>query len=379
MIARGIQAAVSEAISKSKLVLIEGPKRAGKQTLIAQILQEQSQSFSLVDLSQKQVRKSVSENPEQLAEYDAPFLILRQAQFLSNLQDILEMTLTGQLKSTLIVTCSYPPMMDPELREALELEGMLFSLYAPSFSEAAQHFGLTHEVELLEERLIFGNYPKVLSDLEHASKHLSDLIDDVLHTQLGANDRVNKADKLMKMLKILAFQCGEPISYNDIAQRCGVDNETIERYIVLFEKAFLLIRLPSYHNGHRYELKKTHCIYFQDNGIRNALIQNFQEPEYRNDLDALWRNYMISERVKWIRMRGLDKELYFWRTHTRQQMDFIEKGEETLMAYKADPSMFSYVTRRKVKIPKSFEEAYPNAKTSVLNKSTYWNFLTRKV
>jgi len=270
-------------------------------------------------------------------------------------------------------------MMDPELREALEIEGMLFSLYAPSFSEAAQHFGLNHEIELMEERLIFGNYPQVLSDLENASTHLTDLIDDVLQTQLGAKDRVNKADKLMKMLKILAFECGEPISYNDVAQRCGVDNETIERYIDLFEKAFLLIKLPSFYNGNRYELKKTHCIYFQDNGIRNALIQNFNEPEFRYDLDALWRNYMISERVKWIRTQRMNKQIFFWRTHTRQQMDFIEMGKDTLMAYKADPSIFSYAKRQKVKIPKSFEAAYPEAKTSVLNKSTYWNFLTRKV
>jgi hypothetical protein len=379
MIQRGIHKAVSEAISKSKLILIEGPKGAGKQTLIATILQEQAQSFAMIDASQKQVRNAVEENPKQLSDYCEPFLIIRQAQFLTNLQSILEMTLTGELNATLIVMCSYPPMMDPELREALEIEGMLFSLYAPSFSEAAQHFGLTHEVELLEERLIFGNYPNVLSDLDNASAHLSDIIDDILQTQLGAKDRVNKADKLMKMLKILAFQCGEPISYNDIAQRCGVDNETIERYIDLFEKAFLLIRLPSFYNAHRYELKKTHCVYFQDNGIRNALIHNFNEPEFRNDLDALWRNYMISERVKWIRTHNIKKELFFWRTHTRQQMDFIEKGSDTLMAYKADPSIFSYATRKKVKIPKAFTDAYPNAKTSVLNKSTYWNFLTRKV
>jgi len=215
--------------------------------------------------------------------------------------------------------------------------------------------------------------------LEHASAHLTQMVENVIHTQLGAKDRVNKADKLMKMLQILAFQCGEPISYNDIAQRCGVDNETIERYIDLFEKAFLLIRLSSYNNGHRYELKKTHCVYFLDNGIRNALIQNFHRPELRNDLDALWRNYMISERVKWIRMQGLKKEIYFWRTHTRQQMDFLEIGADTFMAYKADPSIFSYATRKKVKIPKSFEECYPKAKSSVLNKNTYWNFLTRKV
>jgi predicted AAA+ superfamily ATPase len=379
MIERGIHAAVSNAISTSKLVLLEGPKGAGKQTLISQIIEEQNKSCSIIDASQKEVRKSIEENASQLTSNEHSILIIRQAQFLSNLQEILEMTLTDAIHSTVIVTCSYPPIMDPELREVLELEGMLFSLYAPSFSEAAQHFGLTHEIELMEERLIFGNYPKVLSDLDNASTHLSEMIQEVIQTQLGANDRVNKSDKLMKMLKILAFQCGEPISYNDIAQRCGVDNETIERYIELFEKAFLLIRLPSYHNGHRYELKKTHCVYFQDNGIRNALIQNFHEPDMRNDLDALWRNYMVSERIKWIRSHKMNKQVYFWRTHTRQQLDFVEIGVDTIMGYKADPSIFSYAKRQKVKIPKSFAECYPKAKTSVLNKSTYWNFLTRKV
>lgn len=378
MIERGIRDALTDAINSSKLVLVEGPKGAGKQTLLKQIFESQRRAYAIVDASDKKVRKSLEESPSDLKSHTEPYLVLRQAQYLSNLQEILEMTLSGKLSCTLIVTCSYTPVMDPELREALHIEGMLFTLYAPSFSEAAKHFGLTHEVELLEERLIYGNYPNVLSDLENAGSLLSEMINDIVHTQLGANDRINKADKLMKMLQILAFHCGEPISYNDVGQRCGVDNETIERYIDLFEKAFLLIRLPSYYGGHRYELKKTHCFYFQDNGIRNALIQNFNSPDLRNDLDALWRNYMISERVKWIRTNRMDKELYFWRTHTRQQMDFIEIGEEHMMAYKADPSMFSYANRRKVKIPKAFESSYPKAKTSVLNKSTYWNFLTRK-
>jgi predicted AAA+ superfamily ATPase len=181
------------------------------------------------------------------------------------------------------------------------------------------------------------------------------------------------------MLQILAFQCGEPISYNDIAQRCGVDNETIERYIDLFERTFLLIKLPSFYNGHRYELKKTHCVYFQDNGIRNALIQNFNPPELRNDMDLLWRNYMVSERVKWIRSLGLQKEMFFWRTHTQQQMDFIEVDADKIMAYKSDPNQFSYAKRKTVKVPKLFQTYYPQAKTGILNKSTYWNFLTRKV
>jgi predicted AAA+ superfamily ATPase len=379
MIQRSIQAALTSAINTSKLVLIEGPKGAGKQTLLQRVLEEQGNAFELIDLSDKKVRRSLEENPNVLKDFSEKVLILKEAQFLSNLQEVLEMTLMEALQCTLVVSCSYPPVMDAELREALQLEGMLFSLYAPSFNEAAKHFGLNHEVELLEERLIFGNYPSVLSNLENAPQELSTLIEDSVQTNLGAKDRINKADILQKMLQILAFQCGEPISYNDIAQRCGVDNETIERYIDLFERTFLLIKLPSFYNGHRYELKKTHCVYFQDNGIRNALIQNFNPPELRNDMDLLWRNYMVSERVKWIRSLGLQKEMFFWRTHTQQQMDFIEVDADKIMAYKSDPNQFSYAKRKTVKVPKLFQTYYPQAKTGILNKSTYWNFLTRKV
>ena len=183
----------------------------------------------------------------------------------------------------------------------------------------------------------------------------------------------------MRMLQLLAFNVGEPISYNDIGERSGLDNETVERYIQLFEDAFVLIKLPSYFNDNRYELKKTHCVYFQDNGIRNALISNFNSTSLRNDMNDLWRNYMISERIKWIRMNNLKKKVYFWRTHTRQQMDFVEVGRDQIMAYKSDPKMIGWEKRKNVKIPKSFTDFYPNIKTSILNKSTYWNFLTRKI
>lgn len=378
MIERFLKDAIKAKLSESKLILLEGPKGVGKQTLLNQIFDELNCNATSIDVTDKKTRKMLEESLSTLQNETAPFIVIREAQFLSNLQDLLELVLTGKIQSSVIVSCSYTPIIDPELVKALQMGEMLFTLYAPSFNESARHFGLTQESELLEERLIYGNYPSVLNDLENAEEILNNMIEEIVHTQLGAKDRVNKADKLLKMLKILAFQCGEPISYNDIAQRCGVDNETIERYIQLFEKAFILIRLQSMYNGHRYELKKTHCVYFQDNGIRNALIKNFNEPDLRNDMDQLWKNYMVSERVKWIRMNGLEKDIFFWRTHTNQQMDYVELDAEKMMAFKSDPGMYSYEKQKKVKIPKSFETLYLQAKTSVLNKKTYWNFLTRK-
>jgi len=378
MIDRLLTAALTKQLSESKLLLLQGPKGAGKRTLLAQIFEAQNLPYEIVDASDKKTRKQLEENSNFLASMEVPYIVLRQAQFLPNLQEILEGVLMGEIKSTVVVTCSYAPLIDPELLEALRIGEMLFTLYAPSFNESAKHFGLAEETELLEERLIYGNYPAVLSNLENAAEVLTEMIEDTIHTQLGAKDRVNKGDKLMKMLKILAFQCGDAISYNDIAQRCGVDNETIERYIELFERAFILIRLQCLYNGHRYELKKTHTVYFQDNGLRNALIQNFNPPDLRDDMDRLWRNYMVSERVKWLGMHGNEKQLYFWKTHTQQQMDFIEVDADKMMAYKSDPGMFSYEKRKMARIPSAFEKYYPEAKTSILSKTTYWNFLTRK-
>lgn len=378
MIDRLLTAALTKQLSESKLLLLQGPKGAGKRTLLAQIFEAQNLPYEIVDASDKKTRKQLEENSNFLASMEVPYIVLRQAQFLPNLQEILEGVLMGEIKSTVVVTCSYAPLIDPELLEALRMGEMLFTLYAPSFNESAKHFGLAEETELLEERLIYGNYPAVLSNLENAAEVLTEMIEDTIHTQLGAKDRVNKGDKLLKMLKILAFQCGDAISYNDIAQRCGVDNETIERYIELFERAFILIRLPCLYNGHRYELKKTHTVYFQDNGLRNALIQNFNPPDLRDDMDRLWRNYMVSERVKWLGMHGNEKQLYFWKTHTQQQMDFIEVDADKMMAYKSDPGMFSYEKRKMARIPSAFEKYYPEAKTSILSKTTYWNFLTRK-
>lgn len=378
MIERVQKPLLKQKLADSKLLLLRGPKRTGKQTLLEEILNETNTSFLAIDCFDKKERKRLLEDGV-LNSYSESVIILREAQYLANLRSIIEDVLMGKLKCTLVICCSYKPLVDDELIEALKIEGMLFNFFAPSFNESAQHFGLTTESELMEERLIYGNYPTVLNDLEHAELTLREMIQEIVNTQLGAKDRVNKGDKLMRMLQLLAFSVGEPISYNDIGERCGLDNETVERYIHLFEEAFVLIKLPSFFNDNRYELKKTHCVYFQDNGIRNALISNFNPTFLRNDMNDLWRNYMISERVKWIKMNNLEKQVYFWRTHTKQQMDFIEVGRDIAMAYKSDPKMIGWEKPKSVKIPKSFVQYYPGIKTSVLNKKTYWNFLTRKV
>lgn len=367
---------IKQKIATNKILLLTGPREVGKQSIVQEILTAAGLAYLELN-GQKRVTKKMFEsiNEETLKESFGKnrYVVIHEAQYLDKLQEIIEVLLSSDWNITLILTCSYEPVMDEVLREVLQLQGLEMQLMPPSFYELAQHNGLPVEESLLEQRLIYGNYPSVVSNLDKAKSKLRELVDQVIFTNLGVTDRINKGKKLMHMLQILAFEIGDAISYNDIGERCGLDNETVERYIDLLEKSFVLIKLPSYFNNHRYELKKSHTIYFLDNGIRNVLINNFNPMHLRNDWDKIWKNWLISERIKWNRLNNKQVEYYFWKTHTKQIMDFIEVENGSVSAYKT-----SWEKRKKMKFPASFAEAYPFSKSFALNRSTYWGFLTKK-
>jgi predicted AAA+ superfamily ATPase len=367
---------LKENIASNKLVLLTGPRQVGKRTAVQQALSDLSQVAVEFDASNKKVKKLfeiVNVKNLTINFNGSKFVVIHEAQYLENLQDMIELVLSGEINSTLILCCSYEPMIDEVLREVLQMQGLELTLLPTTFYELAQRNSLPEEEKLLEQRLIYGNYPAVTEDLENAELSLREMVQEVIFTNLGVSDRINKGDKLVRMLQIISFNIGEPISYNEIAEKCGLDNETVERYVDLLVRSFILLRIPTYYNGHRYELKKTHVIYFVDNGIRNVLISNFNPMFLRNDIDQLWRNWLISERIKWNRLNGKTAEYKFWRTHTRQSMDFIEIDRQKIAAYKS-----SWEKKKKVKFPAAFTEAYPSISTHTLNRSTYWGFLTKK-
>jgi predicted AAA+ superfamily ATPase len=367
---------LKENIASNKLVLLTGPRQVGKRTAVQQALSDLSQVAVEFDASNKKVKKLfeiVNVKNLTINFNGSKFVVIHEAQYLENLQDMIELVLSGEINSTLILCCSYEPMIDEVLREVLQMQGLELTLLPTTFYELAQRNSLPEEEKLLEQRLIYGNYPAVTEDLENAQLSLREMVQEVIFTNLGVSDRINKGDKLVRMLQIISFNIGEPISYNEIAEKCGLDNETVERYVDLLVRSFILLRIPTYYNGHRYELKKTHVIYFVDNGIRNVLISNFNPMFLRNDIDQLWRNWLISERIKWNRLNGKTAEYKFWRTHTRQSMDFIEIDGQKIAAYKS-----SWEKKKKVKFPAAFTEAYPSISTHTLNRSTYWGFLTKK-
>lgn len=376
MISRIQYAQLKENIATNKLVFLTGPRRVGKRTAVQHALSDLSVSAVEFDASNKKVKKLfeiVNAKNLTINFNGSKFVVIHEAQYLENLQDMIELVLSGEINSTLILCCSYEPMIDEVLREVLQIQGLELTLLPTTFYELAQKNSLPEEEKLLEQRLIYGNYPAVTEDLENAELTLREMVQEVIFTNLGVSDRINKGDKLVRMLQIISFNIGEPISYNEIAEKCGLDNETVERYVDLLVRSFILLRIPTYYNGHRYELKKTHVIYFVDNGLRNVLISNFNPMFLRNDIDQLWRNWLISERIKWNRLNGKTAEYKFWRTHTRQSMDFIEIDGQKIAAYKS-----SWEKKKKVKFPAAFTEAYPTISMHTLNRSTYWGFLTKK-
>lgn len=375
MIDRILQQKVKQHIENNKILVLLGPKSVGKNQLVRQCIADQSTILQL-DGNSKVVKKSL-ENPTE-STLKAIFgthkyIVIDDAQYLLHLQTIIEEVLFQDYPINLILNCSFEPILDDVLREVLQMQGLELRLYPLLFQELAQIQGIVEFDKNITQRLIYGNYPQVIENPANASHFLIQLLEEAIFTNLSPNERINKSDKLLKMLQALAFQLGEPISYNDIGFKAGLDNETVERYIELLEKACILIKIPSYYNGHKYELKKTHCVYFVDNGIRNAIIRNFNDFELRNDHDVLWKNWLISERIKWNQSQENTCQYAFWRTHTKQQMDFLEIRGDKVTAYKS-----IWDKRKKPKFPASFKTAYPDATLFALNRATYWGFLSKK-
>lgn len=197
------------------------------------------------------------------------------------------------------------------------------------------------------------------------------LTNNYLYRDALAYQGLRKPDALLKLVRALALQVGEEVSYNELAQTVGVDKITIENYINLLEKCFIVFRLNSFSRNARNEIRKGKKIYFVDNGVRNAVLSNFAPLELRNDCGMLWENLMISERVKRNAYCKSYAQMYFWRTHDQKEIDLIEDKDGQLTAFE-----FKWNERRKAVMPKSFAQLYPNSDFHVINRDNFWPFLT---
>ena len=269
-----------------------------------------------------------------------------------------------------MVTGSSAFELSNRLNESLMGRTFEYQLFPFSFSEMVDFHTLREEKRLLPYRLVFGYYPNVVMQPEDNKKILQNLVQNFLYKEMLLLEDVKKPDKIVKLLQALAFQIGSQVSYNEISKIVGLNIATVEKYIIMLEQSFVIFRLGSFSRNLRSELSKSRKIYFYDNGIRNALIDNFSSVETRADVGALWENFLISERMKFLKNNEHLYGRYFWRTKEQQEIDYIEEEDGKLQAFE-----FKWNAHTKAKITKTFTNAYPHAETQIITPENYVEFV----
>lgn len=372
MIARILRENITTKLFKGKVIVVIGPRQVGKTTLLRDLSKDEEHVLWL-NADEQDVR-AMFENPSATflrKEFgSAKLLIIDEAQRIKNIGVKLKL-ITDQIEDVqLLVTGSSAFELANEVNEPLTGRKWEYKMYPMSFEEMVNHHSLLEEKRLLNHRLVYGYYPEVVTAEGNEKEVLKQLSDSYLYKDLLTWNKIQKSDKIIKLLQALALQLGNQVSYNELAQTIGLDAKTVESYIQLLEQAFIVFRLGTFSRNLRTELKKTRKIYFYDNGIRNALIANFQQVELRQDMGALWENFMISERMKFNDYHNRWVNRFFWRTQAQQEIDYLEETDGQLYAYE-----FKWNAKGKGKITKAFTKAYPKAITQIISPVNYTEFL----
>jgi len=373
MIGRLLVENIVKRLFKGKALLLFGARQVGKTTLIEQLLNNSEDSVLHISGDEPDIRerfKSITST--QIKNYvgDHKVLFIDEAQRIQNIGLTLKL-ITDKLKNIqVIATGSSTFEMANQMNEPLTGRKFEFTLFPLSFKELVNHHGLIEEKRQLEQRLIYGAYPEVVTSIDDKEELLSLISDSYLYKDILMLDTIKRPKLLHNILKALALQIGSEVSFNEVAQLVRADKGTVEKYIHLLEQTFVIFTLPSYSRNVRNELKKSKKIYFYDCGIRNAIIGNFSPIQNRTDIGALRENYLIAERIKQKKYANKKTEFYFWRTTQQQEIDLIEVEGENITAIE-----FKWNKKAKVKISKTFTNAYPTAKLELVTPINFEEFL----
>ena len=373
MIQRLLQQRLVDAYRRKKVMVILGPRQVGKSTLLETLSAGQQNVRSLNCDNEDERRLLQDKTSTELRQLVSPygFFLIDEAQRVKNIGLTLKMIADLKLQTQIIVTGSSSLDLADEINEPATGRLLNYNLFPFSLPELAAATSHLDEQRLLENRMIYGLYPEVVNEPEAARETLVNLTNNYLYKDLLAFRGIKKPDVIMNLVRALALQVGSEVSYNELSNLIGVDKVTIESYINLLEKCFIIFRLNSFSRNLRNEIKKGKKIYFLDNGIRNAVLSNFAPLEMRNDAGALWENLMISERIKRNAYCGSYALLYFWRTHDQKEIDLIEEMDGRLTTYE-----FKWNDRKRSSVPKTFAENYPNFTYQVINKDSFWDFIS---
>lgn len=374
MFKRTLQKEILDRCFKHKAIILLGARQVGKTTLLKTIIQEQKEQTAYLNCDDPQTISALTNrnlNELQMLVGANKIIVIDEGQKVDNIGITIKLIVDNMPDVQVIATGSSAFELRNRLNEPLTGRKYEFQMYPISTDEIYQTNGYLEVKKQLESRLIYGSYPDILNQKDDPRELLQILTDSYLYKDILATDNLRKPDLLDKLLRALAFQVGSEVSYNELAQTIGSDSKTVERYIELLEKCFVIFRLNGLSRNLRNELKKAKKIYFCDNGVRNAVIQQFAAADIRNDMGALWENFFITERIKFNHYRHHYCNIYFWRTKNQQEIDYIEEadGMFTVFEMKWNPKKSS------TSIPKSFLDSYPVASTNIVTPDNYMKYL----
>lgn len=378
-IQRDLKAVLDSKIGKGKVLLLIGPRQVGKTTLLKNILTSVSseKKVQFWNCDESDVRQFLSEaNSAKLKSFvgNSDFIVIDEAQRVKDIGLTIKLLHDSFPNVQLAVTGSSSLDLSNSINEPLTGRKFEYNLFPFSTNELVNHTSMLEEMRLLKNRLVYGFYPDVVNNPGEEKEILTNIVNSYLYKDVFEFQDIRKSSVIEKLVQALALQVGSEVSFNELGNLLGIDTVTVQRYVDLLEKAYVIFHIRSFSRNVRNELKKSIKIYFYDNGVRNSVISNFSPIELRSDIGALWENFLISERIKNNAYHNKNAKYYFWRTTQKQEIDFIEEVEQNLFAYE-----FKYNPKKaNSKCPVTFSNNYPNVPFDVITSENYMDFVVNK-
>ncbi|WP_304064147.1 ATP-binding protein [Pedobacter glucosidilyticus] len=366
---------LTKRIQQNKVLLLFGTRRVGKTHLLKSI--ESSLNIPFLHLNAEDTDTATLLENRSIANYkrllgENRLLIIDEAQVIPEIGKILKLMIDEFEDLTIIATGSSAFDLSNQTGEPLTGRSYTYYLYPIAQAELAKHENILQTRQNLEERLIYGSYPEIFSleNLKEKEEYLKNLVNSYLLKDILRFENIQNSNKIFDLMRLIAYQVGAEVSLDELGKQLGMSKNTVERYLDLLAKVQILFKLGGYSSNLRKEVTKSSKWYFFDNGIRNAIINDFRPLALRQDAGLLWENYCIYERIKINRYQKTDAEFFFWRTYDQQEIDLIEKVGQKIEAFE-----FKYNSSKKVKVPVFFQKNYPDAEFSLIHRDNYIDFI----
>jgi len=376
MIQRYLKNQIIDYLKPGKVVVLYGPRQIGKTTLIKEINTELKYRTLFLNGEDRFVQEWLSSRSIEILKRnigDNELVIIDEAQNINEIGLNLKIMVDTFPNLRIMATGSSSFELANQVGEPLVGRKWQFELFPIAQLELTTQENYQQTKSNLDQRLVYGSYPEVITntDILKKTQILNSVVDNYLFRDILILENLRQSDKLIDILKLLAFQIGKQVSVSELASTLNINFSTVERYLDLLEKVFVIMRVSGFSRNLRKEIGKTSRYYFLDNGVRNAVINNFNDLKTRDDVGQLWENYLFMERLKFRNYTNLFANHYFWRTHDRKEIDLVEEHGGKLYGYE-----FKWGDK-KVKPPQEFLDTYPNSQYMVVNRENYLDFITK--